>query len=136
MTAVTKTHDREITEFLEVVGSDFSIMMDRHETKNDDDTGKLSECKILVRWFLRGFYVNMKVTKNTSDKSETVKYDLPLRDTVGPEGLADILSLDEKRTMLRAIDELNEWQKMNSHLPQLGDWVWRIAIDAKLSEAK
>lgn len=134
--ATTTIHDREMTERIYVDGSDFAISMDRHEAKNGDDKVGLSlEREVSLQWFLRGFCVKMEVTKDGRN-NEVVKYGLPMRDTVGPEGLANILSLDEKRIMLRSVEELNEWQKENPHLPELGDYVWRIAMDAKLSEVE
>ncbi|MBR5950048.1 MAG: hypothetical protein IKZ87_01285 [Actinomycetaceae bacterium] len=134
--ATTKTHNREMSETITVDGSDFYILMDKHEVKNYDGCERLLERKISLQWVLKGFCVKMRVAREAGSSNETVEYILPRHDAVAPEELANILSSDEKRTMLRAIDELNEWQKMNPHLPEIGDYVWRIAIDAKLSEVE
>ena len=140
MAVTTNTHNRTIREHLEVEGTNFRIHMGREEQKIHVSGGRAFKRKIDLHWFLNGFKVWLNITKEVDADNETVEYVYNKAGQTAVKaaqtGLSDILSLDEKRTMLRAIDELNEWQKMNSHLPELGDWVWRIAMDAKLSEAK
>ncbi|MBR5950707.1 MAG: hypothetical protein IKZ87_04660 [Actinomycetaceae bacterium] len=142
MTMTTKAHNREINEYIEVAGTDFNISMDREEWKLDRDDERKREWKITLFWHLDGFGLRMNVTCGVDDGAEAVEYFyIPAGGKsetkfANARKMAELLSLDEKRKMLCAIAELNEWSKMNSNLPELGNWVWRIARDAKLSEVE
>lgn len=136
MNANTDSHSRTITESIVVTGTCFRIIMNRDEEKHDCYGSCANARKVDISWYINSFAIYLRITQNAYADTEEyiyIKAGQPAVKTTR-DGLSGILSVDEKRAMLRAIDELNVWQNMHQHLPELGDYVWRIAFSAKLIE--
>ena len=144
MTAVTEAFKRNIKEDIKVAGTNFTVALSRDEWRRDDNDGRAGKWEVILFWQFAGFYLRMAATRDLGNGDEKIKYQLVFTDTFDARGVVDansqelagVLSPDERRLMLGAIEELNGWQKMNPHLPELGNWIWRLALDAKLSEGK